>query len=105
MNKLEGSNNYKVWKVKIHFALKKEKLWDLVWTPYTRRGYNRQKELKVLKWWTPTPFNLRDHQDKAMAILVMRMKEELFPYIANVDDPKEVWNMLKNLYDSHNSTQ
>jgi hypothetical protein len=28
MNKLEGSNNYKVWKVKIHFALKKEKLWD-----------------------------------------------------------------------------
>ncbi len=50
MNKLEGSNNYKVWKVKIHFALKKEKLWDLVWTPYTRRGYNGQKELKVLKW-------------------------------------------------------
>jgi hypothetical protein len=33
MNKLEGSNNYKASKVKIHFALKKEKLWDLVWIP------------------------------------------------------------------------
>lgn len=34
-----------------------------------------------------------------MAILVMSIKHELFPYIANVDDPKEVWNMLKILYD------
>jgi hypothetical protein len=53
----------------------------------------------------PTPFNFKDHQDKAMAILVMSIKDELFPYIANVDDPKEVWNILKNLYDSHNSIQ
>jgi hypothetical protein len=29
----------------------------------------------------------------------MSIKHELFPYIANVDDPKEVWNMLKILYD------
>jgi hypothetical protein len=53
----------------------------------------------------PTPFNFKDHQDKAMAVLVMSIKDELFPYIANVDDPKEVWNILKNLYDSHNSIQ
>jgi hypothetical protein len=52
----------------------------------------------------PTPFNLRDHQDKAIAILVMSIKDELFPCIANVDDPNEVWNILKNLYDAHNST-
>lgn len=50
MNKLEGSNNYKVWKVKIHFALKKEKLWDLVWTPTQEEATTGKKELKVLKW-------------------------------------------------------
>ncbi len=46
MSKLEGSNNYKVWKVKIHFALKKEKLWDLVWTPTQEEATTCKRSLR-----------------------------------------------------------
>ncbi len=93
MNKLEGSNNYRIQRVKIHFTLKREKNWELVWTP-------NQKEVAIVpqtikgqgvesvQVLNTSPLNLQDRHDKTISILVMNTENEIILYITYVDDPK-----------------
>ncbi len=93
MNKLEGLNNYRIQRVKIHFTLKREKNWELVWTPNQKEvtivpQTIRGQGVEGVQVLNTSPLNLKDRQDKTISILVMNTKDEIILYITYVDDPK-----------------
>jgi DNA/RNA endonuclease G (NUC1) len=49
--------------------------------------------------------DLQSQKDKVMDIIIMFIKDDLIPYVANVVGPKECWKILKDLYESQNATQ
>lgn len=41
---------------------------------------------------------------KAMAVLIMSIKDNIIHHIANFDDPTQAWQALHNLFDNKNAT-
>jgi hypothetical protein len=104
-NKLGGSKNFGVWKGKIRTVLKLEGLWDFV-CPFVQIFVGHQMLTNQLNEGegmedaeapevivevvaanaskVVDPKVIKNRKDKVLAIIIMSIKDELIPYIANV---------------------
>jgi hypothetical protein len=120
-NKLQGSKNFGVWKVKIRTVLKLEGLWDFVCffvqffaghqvlTNQLNEGEGMEDAeapeviAEVVAANAPEvvdPKVIKNRKDKALAIIIMSIKDELIPYIANVQELNTCWENLTKLFES-----
>ncbi len=46
---------------------------------------------------------LTKHKYKVLAIIATSIKDELLPYIFDLDDPHAYWKKLQDLFETHNA--
>ena len=84
---LEG-NNYATWKIQVKMLLMKENLYGIVEGKEAAPAATDEKGLK--------DFNAR--RDRALAIIVLSISAKLLYIIGDPDDPKKVWEKLRDTY-------
>lgn len=124
-NKLARATNYKVWKAKMKMILMKERLWELVIGLLTIIVINAFEEGSTLA--TIETFNRRgkgvafesvhvnstevvnldreihlDKKNKALMIMMMIVKDEIVPFIADVEESNVFWRTLQELFGNQN---
>ena len=80
-NKLEGVSNYKAWKKRIDLILEKNKVLDLV-KGKVNKPTNESSDAKKAKF--------RETKILAMTLMVDGTKDNLIPYISNIDSTLEM---------------
>ncbi|KAH9549520.1 hypothetical protein CY35_10G023900 [Sphagnum magellanicum] len=115
-SKLEGASNYGIWKFKIKTILMREDLWDLVNqvvnqalgvaevvdADATGRGVATQTTARASQARAQDATTTRGKY-KALAIIVSSIRNELIPYVIDLDDPRTCWKTLQDLYETHNA--
>ena len=81
-NKLEGASNYKAWKKRIDLILEKNKVLDLV-KGKVKKPTNEPSDAKKAK--------SRETKILAMTLIMDGIKDNLIPYISNIDSTQEIW--------------
>jgi hypothetical protein len=46
---------------------------------------------------------LTEHKYKVLAIIATSIKDELLPYVFDLDDPHAYWKKLQDLFETHNA--
>ncbi len=46
---------------------------------------------------------LTKHKYKALAIIATTIKDELLPYVSDLDDPHAYWKKFQDLFETHNA--
>jgi len=95
-NKLEGSSNYRAWKKSIGLILKKNKVLDLV-KGKIKKPTNESSDAEKEKF--------RVTKILAMTIMVDGIKDNLIPYISNIDSAQEMYEALSKLFTIKNLGQ
>ena len=75
-NKLEGASNYRAWKKRIDLILEKNKVLDLVRGKFNKPT-DESKEAEKAKF--------IETKILAMTLIVDGVKDNLIPYISNID--------------------
>lgn len=124
-NKVTGTTNYKVWKVKMKMILMKERLWELVTglltiivinpseggsTSATIETFNRKgkvvafKSVHVIstKVVNPNSEIHRDKKNKVLMIMMMIVKDEIVPFTADVEELSVSWRTFQELFGNQN---
>jgi len=95
-NKLEGASNYRSWKKIIDLILEKNKVLDLVTRKVKKRTEGSSDENKV---------RFRESEILAMTLMVEGIKENLVPYISNIDSTQDMYEALSKLFTIKNIGQ
>ena len=95
-NKLEGASNFRSWKKRIDLILEKNKVLDLV------RG-NVKKPMKESSHADKVKY--RELELVAMTLMVEGIKDNLVPFITNVDHAQEMYGALSKLFTIKNIGQ
>ena len=95
-NKLEGESNYRAWKKRIDLILEKNKVLDLV-KGKVKRPTEESSDLDKVKY--------RESQILAMTLMIESIKENLVPYISNIDHAQECMKLCQNYSLSRTSVQ
>jgi hypothetical protein len=115
-SKFEGASNYGILKFKIKTILMREDLWDLV-NPVVNQalGVAEVVDADATSGEVATQTTARASQAraqdatttrgkyKALAIIVSSIRNELIPYVIDLDDPQTCWKTLQDLYETHNA--
>ena len=80
-NKL-GASNYKAWKKRIDLILKRNKVLDLD-KGKLKKPTNESSDAEKAKF--------RETEVLAMTLMVDGIKDNLIPYISNIDSAQEIW--------------
>lgn len=75
-NKLEGASKFRSWKKRIDLILEKSKVLDLVKGKVKKRTYDSSDDDKV---------KLKELELVAMILMVEGIKDNLVPFVANVN--------------------
>lgn len=51
-----------------------------------------------------TTITLTEHRYKAFAIIATTIKDELHPYVFDLDDPHAYWKKFQDYFETHNAT-
>ncbi len=89
--KLEGSSNYHLWKHMITWVVNKEGLW-----------YNLKADPNKGKGVAPS--NLDEKNESLLYIMAQSIKSRLLKELIDFDDPKELWNFLKTIFEISNDS-
>lgn len=89
-NKLEGSSNYRAWKKSIDLILEKHKVLNLIQGKVKKPTDEAEKE------------KFRETTILSMNLIVDGVKDNLIPYISNIDSAKEMYEALSKLFTSKN---
>lgn len=95
-NKLEGASNYRAWKKRLDLILEKNKVLDLVKGKVkkpTNESSNAEKE------------KFRETKILAMTLMVDEIKDNLIPYIYNIDSAQEMYEALSKHFTIKNLGQ
>ncbi len=117
-SKLEGASNYGIWKFKIKTMLIREDLWDLV-NPAVDQALGVAEVVdadatsgEVATQTAPRVSRARaqdatttKRKYKALAIIVSSIRDELIPYVVDLDDSQTCWKTLQYLYETHNAAR
>ena len=95
-NKLEGASNFKSWKKRIDLILEKNKVLNLV------KG-NVKKPTEEASDADKVKFG--DLELVAMTLMVEGIKDNIVPFISNIDHAQEMYESLSNLFTIKNIGQ
>lgn len=84
-NKLEGASNYKAWKKRISLILEKNKFLDLA-KGKVKKPTNESSDVGKEKF--------RETKILALTLMVDGIKDNLIPYISNIDSAQEMCEVL-----------
>jgi len=87
--KLEGASNYRSWKKRIDLILKKNKVLYLV-KGKVKKPTNDSSDVEKVKF--------RELELVAMTLMVERIKENLVPFIVNINCSQEMYEALSMLF-------
>ena len=95
-NKHEEASNYRSWKKRIHLIFEKNKVLDLVKEKVKKptQSYNDDDKVKF-----------RELELVAMTVMVEGIKDNLVPFIANIDHAQEMYEALSKLFTIKNIGQ
>jgi len=96
VNKLEGASNYRAWKKRIDLILKKNKVLDLV-QGKIKKPTDESSEAKKAKF--------REIEILAMNLIVDGVKNNLIPYISNINSTQGMYEALSKLFTIKNIGQ
>ena len=86
-NKLEGASNYRSWKKRIDLLLEKNKVLYLV-KGKVEKPTEESSDVDKVKF--------RELELVAMNLMVEGIKDNLVPFIANIDHAQEMYDSLSN---------
>lgn len=95
-SKLEGASNYRAWKKRIGLILEKNKVLDLVKGKVKKPTKESSDATKV---------KYRESKILAMTLMVESIKDNLVPYISNIDHAQEMYEALSKLFTIKNISQ
>lgn len=95
-NKLEGASNYQSWKKRIHLILEKNKVLELV-KGKVKKPTNDSNDVDKVKF--------RELELVAMTLMVEGIKDNLVPFIANINHAQEMYEAMSNLFTIKNNGQ
>ena len=95
-NKPKGSSNYRSWKKRIDLILEKNKVLDLVKEKVKKPTENSSNGDKS---------KYRELELVVMTLMVEGIKENLVPFIANIDHAQEMYEALSKLFTIKNIGQ
>ncbi len=87
-NKLEGASNYTPWKKRIDLILEKNKDLDVV-KGKVEKPTEESSDVDKVKY--------RELEILAMALVVEKIKDNIVPYISNVDHAQEIYEALTKI--------
>ena len=100
-NKLQGLQNYTVWKIKMEAIFRREKLWGLIETkqsvsvfPTTIAGIDY-----------PSEERFHSEKQRARSGLILSVSDSLIGLVAEKDDPADSWNILRRMYNAGDQQQ
>ena len=88
-NKLEEASNYKSWKKRIDLILEKNKVLDLVKGKVKKPTEDSSDADKI---------KFRELELVAISLMVERIKDNLVPFIANINHAEEMYEILSKLF-------
>ncbi len=88
-NKLEGASNYKAWEKRIDIILEKNKVLDLV----KGKVKNPTNESSATENET-----FKETKILAMTLMVDGIKDNVIPYISNIDSTQDMYEALSKLF-------
>lgn len=95
-NKLEGSSNYRAWKKRIDIILEKNKVLDLV-KGKVKKPTDESSDAEKAEF--------REIEILAMNLIVEGVKDNLIPYISNINSTQEMYEALSKLFTIKNIGQ
>jgi len=96
VNKLEGASNYMSWKKRIDLILEKNKVLDLV-RGKVKKPTERSSDVDKVKY--------SELEILSMTLMVEGIKDNLVPYISNIDHAQEMYEALSKLFTIKNIGQ
>jgi hypothetical protein len=95
-DKLDGTSNFRAWKIRIDLILAKNKVLDIVKEKIVEPEFEEGKEKEPQNVATMEKF--KDNDINAMSIIVDSIKYHLIPYISHLDSSKKMYDALTNLF-------
>ncbi len=87
-SKLEGNPNYHVWSFKLRNMMNREDVWKFIDPPAGTIVPTDPDELATIQI----------QKSKALSMIALSVRDNIIPYIADISDPADCWNVLKNLF-------
>ena len=95
-NKFEGASNFRSWKKRIDLILEKNKLLDLA-KGNVKNPTEEASDADKVKF--------KDLELVVMTLMVEGIKENIFPFIPNIDHAQEMYEALSNFFTIKNIGQ
>ena len=93
-DRLDGISNYLQWKVRMSALLKENKIWNCV------------SSIVVVPAADPVALDLHEVKEaRAQRIILDGVKNHLIPHLAEKKTAKEMWDVVKNLFEANNENQ
>lgn len=99
-NKLEGESNYVIRKFQIQTILERKELWEFV-----EPDEDDTSSIAVVLLDPKTIDTIRRTKTKILSIIKLFVKDQIVPYILNVKNPKERWDVLKKHFEVFNNAR
>jgi hypothetical protein len=100
-NKLQGLQNYNIWKIKMEAIIKREKLWNIVETKRTISVF-----LVIIDGITSeSEERLNSEKQRANSGLILSIADSLIGIVVGKKDPADSWDVLCKIYDTCDQPQ
>ena len=96
LEKLKGTSNYELWRIQMKLLLRKEGLWLLLNQPIP--GNPQEKEEEDFDQKKKEYDTWKERAERAASTIILGLSPALQTHVADMEDPKDVWNQLENLY-------
>jgi hypothetical protein len=90
-DRLDGSSNFSSWKSRLHITLEEDDLLSLIQKTLSETTINEEKE----EW--------KEDDVKARKIIIYSVRDHILPRIANLKTTYEMYDALKNMFESTNT--
>jgi hypothetical protein len=90
-DRLDGSSNFRSWKSRLQITLEEDDLLSVIQKALPETTTDEEKE----EW--------KEDDVKARKIIIYSMRDHLLPHIANVKTTYEMYDALKNMFESNNT--
>jgi hypothetical protein len=95
-NKLQGLQNYNVWKIKMEAIFRREKLWGIVETKRSDSVFPNTIEGTVYT----TEERFKSEKQRARSGLILSVSNSLIGIVAGKEDPTDSWDILRRMYNA-----